>query len=135
MRCTLIPISCCGACRNRIIISTNYQCAAHVLRREDLQFYGAQPDQRTTGTPLFLVIFSCGSMPRKNKNVRWQRVGLCVGLRELGRICGLIIRCRASRLLEGMELVNTGFQFFQSGLSIGFCTGRASVTCKDLNYS
>ena len=68
MRCTLIPLSCCGACRNRIIISTNHQCTAHVLRREDLQFYGAKPDQRTTGTPLYQVHAEgctalCGGFP------------------------------------------------------------------------
>jgi hypothetical protein len=89
MRCTLIPLPCCGACRNRINHSTNHQCTAHVLRREGLQFYGTQNRTSTADAPLYQVFFSCGSMPRKNKNVRWQRGGLAGWLWALGRTCGL----------------------------------------------
>ena len=37
-----------------VILSTNDQCGAHVLRRVDLHFSGLQTGQRTTGTPLYL---------------------------------------------------------------------------------
>jgi len=34
-------------------LSTNHQCAAHVLRREDLQFSALKPDRGHGLTPLF----------------------------------------------------------------------------------
>ncbi len=54
MRCTLIPISPAVAFRKAGNHSTNHQCGAHVLRREDLHFSGLQTCQRTAGTPMNL---------------------------------------------------------------------------------
>jgi len=52
-------------------LSTNHQCGAHVLRREDLHFSGLQPCQRTTGTPLYRPEIARGAcMPKDAKLCR-----------------------------------------------------------------
>lgn len=58
---------------------TDHQCAAHVLRREDLHFSGLQPDGRTTDTPLYLCWMDCPSMGLSSQNIRPGGLALCGG--------------------------------------------------------
>jgi len=71
MRCTLIPIHLLQLFAKLVNYSTNHQCGAHVLRREDLHFSGLQPDRGHGRTPLNQDFFSCASMARKKIKERW----------------------------------------------------------------
>jgi hypothetical protein len=83
MRCTLIPLPCCGACRNRINHSTNHQCTAHVLRREGLQFYGTQNRTSTADAPLYQVEWIAPRWGFPLKIIRPGGLALCVGFLDI----------------------------------------------------